>query len=67
MGNVIEDIPETDSVNSPFGDNNLHSVSLPLVIPLSYEHSLRAGALNLCQLEQMEDYQPIMGLWGDTM
>eukprot|EP00957_Ditylum_brightwellii_P095675 7290214-Ditylum_brightwellii.AAC.1 len=67
MGDVIEDIPKTDSVSLPFGNNNLHIVSLPLVIPVSYEHSLTLGALSSCQLEQMEEYHPIMGLWGKTM
>eukprot|EP00957_Ditylum_brightwellii_P030640 2321920-Ditylum_brightwellii.AAC.1 len=67
MGNVIEDIPEMDSVNPPFGDGNLCIVSLLLVIPVSYEHGLTAGALNSRQLELMEEYHPNMGLWGDTM
>eukprot|EP00957_Ditylum_brightwellii_P026961 2038248-Ditylum_brightwellii.AAC.1 len=67
MGNAIEDIPEMDSVIPPFGDNNLHIVSLPSVIPVSYEHGLTAGTLNLHQFELMEDYHPIMGLWSDTM
>eukprot|EP00957_Ditylum_brightwellii_P045203 3426796-Ditylum_brightwellii.AAC.1 len=26
-----------------------------------------AGTLNSCQLEQMESYQPIMGLWGNAI
>eukprot|EP00957_Ditylum_brightwellii_P064818 4917901-Ditylum_brightwellii.AAC.1 len=34
---------------------------------MSYEHGLTAGNLNLHQLEQMEKYCPIMGMWGDTM
>eukprot|EP00957_Ditylum_brightwellii_P180259 13731747-Ditylum_brightwellii.AAC.3 len=67
MGDVIDNIPETDSVNPPFGDDNLCIVSLPLVISVSYEHGLTTGTLNLYQLEQMKDYHPIMGLWGDTM
>eukprot|EP00957_Ditylum_brightwellii_P123716 9431679-Ditylum_brightwellii.AAC.1 len=67
MGDVIEDIPETDSVNPPFGDDNLRIVSLPAVIPVSYEHSSTAGTLNSCQLEQTEDYHPAMGMWGNTM
>eukprot|EP00957_Ditylum_brightwellii_P119885 9148199-Ditylum_brightwellii.AAC.2 len=67
MGNVIEDIPETDSVNPPFGDDDLRIVNLPSVTPVPYEHGLTAGALNSCQLQLMEEYHPIMGLWGDTM
>eukprot|EP00957_Ditylum_brightwellii_P135209 10310064-Ditylum_brightwellii.AAC.1 len=67
MGNVIEDIPETDSIIPSFGNDNLCIVSLPSVIPVSYKHGLTAGALNSRQLELMEDYHPIMGLWGNTM
>eukprot|EP00957_Ditylum_brightwellii_P005668 432098-Ditylum_brightwellii.AAC.2 len=67
MGNVIEDILKMYSVNPPFGDNNLHIVSFPLAIPLSYKHGLTAGALNSCQLELMEEYHPIMGLQDNTM
>eukprot|EP00957_Ditylum_brightwellii_P105574 8048625-Ditylum_brightwellii.AAC.1 len=67
MGDVIEDIPKMDSINPPFGDSDLCIVSLPAVIPVSYEHGLTAGTLNSCQLEAMEDYHPIMDLWGDTM
>eukprot|EP00957_Ditylum_brightwellii_P162142 12344865-Ditylum_brightwellii.AAC.1 len=67
MGSVIEEIPEMDSVNPPFSDNDLYIVSLPLVIPVSYEHGLVAGALNSCQLDQMKYCHPIMGLWGNTM
>eukprot|EP00957_Ditylum_brightwellii_P014891 1123246-Ditylum_brightwellii.AAC.1 len=67
MGNIIEDIPETDSAIPPYGDNNLCIVSLPSVILVSYKHGLTAGALNSHQLELMEDYHPIMGLWGNTM
>eukprot|EP00957_Ditylum_brightwellii_P182636 13911359-Ditylum_brightwellii.AAC.1 len=69
MGNVIDNIPETDSINPPppFGDGNLCIISPPVVIPMSYEHNLAAGNLNLCQLEQMEEYHPIMNLWGDTL
>eukprot|EP00957_Ditylum_brightwellii_P148340 11293651-Ditylum_brightwellii.AAC.1 len=67
MGDVIEDIPETDSVNPPFGDNNLHIVSLPPVISVSYKHVLTSGALSSHQLEQMENYHLIMGLWGNTI
>eukprot|EP00957_Ditylum_brightwellii_P124100 9459524-Ditylum_brightwellii.AAC.1 len=67
MDDVIEDIPKTDSINPPFGDNNLCIVSLPLVILVSYEHGLTSGALSSRQLEQMEEYHPIMGLWGNTM
>eukprot|EP00957_Ditylum_brightwellii_P088768 6759943-Ditylum_brightwellii.AAC.1 len=67
MGDVIEDTPKMDSVNLPFGDNNLCIVSIPSVIPVSYKHGLTSGALSSCQIEQMEDYHPIMGLWGNTM
>eukprot|EP00957_Ditylum_brightwellii_P044315 3362329-Ditylum_brightwellii.AAC.1 len=67
MGDVIEDIPKTDSVNPPFGNDNLCIVSLPLVIPVSYKHSLTLGALSSCQLEQMEEYHPSICLWGDTI
>eukprot|EP00957_Ditylum_brightwellii_P126802 9665637-Ditylum_brightwellii.AAC.1 len=67
MGDAIEDIPETDSVNPPFGGNNLHIVSLPLVIPVSYEYNLMAGTVNSHQLEQMEDYHSIMGVLGNNM
>eukprot|EP00957_Ditylum_brightwellii_P028187 2128799-Ditylum_brightwellii.AAC.1 len=56
-----------DSVIPPFGNNNLCIVSLPSVILVSYEHGLTAGTLNLRQLELMEDYHPIIGLWGNTM
>eukprot|EP00957_Ditylum_brightwellii_P068101 5169078-Ditylum_brightwellii.AAC.1 len=55
MSNVIEDIPEMDSIIPPFGNNDLHIVSLPSVIPVSYEHGLTAGALNSHQLELMKD------------
>eukprot|EP00957_Ditylum_brightwellii_P033913 2569791-Ditylum_brightwellii.AAC.1 len=61
MSDAIEDIPKTDSINPPFGDNNLHIVSLPSVIPVSYKHGLTSGALSSCQIEQMEDYHLIMG------
>eukprot|EP00957_Ditylum_brightwellii_P114853 8758026-Ditylum_brightwellii.AAC.1 len=67
MGNVIEDIPETDSAIPPYGNDDLCIVSLPSVILVSYEYGLTAGALNSCQLELMEDYHSIMGLWGSTM
>eukprot|EP00957_Ditylum_brightwellii_P164582 12530346-Ditylum_brightwellii.AAC.2 len=67
IGNVIEDIPETDSVNPLFGDNNFCIVSLPSAIPVSYKHSLTAGSLNSCQLELMEEYHPIMVLWSNIM
>eukprot|EP00957_Ditylum_brightwellii_P137337 10470613-Ditylum_brightwellii.AAC.1 len=67
MGDIIEDIPKTDNINPPFGDDNLCIVSLPSVIPVSYKHGLTSGALISCQLEQMEDYHPIMGQWGNTM
>eukprot|EP00957_Ditylum_brightwellii_P111652 8516644-Ditylum_brightwellii.AAC.1 len=67
MDDIIEDIPETDSVNPPFGDDSLCIISLPSVIPVSYDHGLMAGALNSCQLEQIKDYHPIMGLWGNTI
>eukprot|EP00957_Ditylum_brightwellii_P179406 13666949-Ditylum_brightwellii.AAC.1 len=62
MGDVIDDIPETDSTNLFYGDNNLYIVSLSSVIPISYKQSLTLGALSSCQLEQMEDYHLIMGL-----
>eukprot|EP00957_Ditylum_brightwellii_P208848 15359208-Ditylum_brightwellii.AAC.1 len=67
MGDVIEDIPKIDRVNPPFGNHDLCIVSLPLVIPVSYKHGLISGALSSCQLEQMEEYCPIIGLWGNTM
>eukprot|EP00957_Ditylum_brightwellii_P098399 7496947-Ditylum_brightwellii.AAC.1 len=67
MGDVIKDIPETDSINPPFGNNNLCIVSLPLVIPVSYKHGLTSGALSSHQLEHMEAHHPIMGMLGDTM
>eukprot|EP00957_Ditylum_brightwellii_P074564 5666007-Ditylum_brightwellii.AAC.1 len=67
MGNVIEYIPETDSVIPPFDDNDLCIISLPSVILVSYEHGLTAETLNSHQLELMEDYHPSMGLWCDTM
>eukprot|EP00957_Ditylum_brightwellii_P185811 14146842-Ditylum_brightwellii.AAC.1 len=67
MGDVIEDIPEMDSTNPPFGDDDLCIVGLQVVIPVSYEHSLMAGTLNSHQLEQMEDYHPIIGMWSNTM
>eukprot|EP00957_Ditylum_brightwellii_P089228 6794948-Ditylum_brightwellii.AAC.1 len=67
MGDVIKDIPEMDSTNPPFGNNNLCIVSLPLVIPVSYKRGLTLGALSSRQLEEMEEYHPIMGLWGSTM
>eukprot|EP00957_Ditylum_brightwellii_P118884 9066864-Ditylum_brightwellii.AAC.1 len=67
MGDVIEDIPETDNINPPFGGDDLCIVSLLSMIPVSYKHDLTAGALNSRQLEQMEDYHPIMSLWGNTM
>eukprot|EP00957_Ditylum_brightwellii_P001978 152134-Ditylum_brightwellii.AAC.1 len=63
MGDVIEDIPETDSVIPPFGNINFCIVSLPSVFPVSYEHGLTAGTLKSCQFELMEDYHPIMDLW----
>eukprot|EP00957_Ditylum_brightwellii_P183781 13998776-Ditylum_brightwellii.AAC.1 len=62
MGNVIKDIPEIDSVIPPFGNNDLCIVSLPSVIPVSYEHDLTTGTLNSRQLELMEDYHSIMDL-----
>eukprot|EP00957_Ditylum_brightwellii_P170266 12961386-Ditylum_brightwellii.AAC.2 len=37
------------------------------MIPASYKHGLTSGALSSHQLEQMEEYHPIMGLWGNTM
>eukprot|EP00957_Ditylum_brightwellii_P194938 14852156-Ditylum_brightwellii.AAC.1 len=61
MGDVIEDIPETDSVRPLFGNNSHCIVSLPLVIPVSCKHSLTLGTLSSCQLELMEEYHPIMG------
>eukprot|EP00957_Ditylum_brightwellii_P120545 9196522-Ditylum_brightwellii.AAC.1 len=67
MGDAIENIPNMDSINPPFGDDDLCIVSLPAVIPVSYEHGLMTGTLNSRQLEVMEDYHPIMGLWGNTM
>eukprot|EP00957_Ditylum_brightwellii_P016779 1262701-Ditylum_brightwellii.AAC.1 len=67
MGDVIEDIPSTDSINPPFDNNDLCIVSLPSVIPVSYEHGLTSGALSSHQLEQMEEYHSIMGLWDNTM
>eukprot|EP00957_Ditylum_brightwellii_P138631 10567006-Ditylum_brightwellii.AAC.1 len=67
MGDVIEDIPDMNSANPPFGNNNLCIVSLPLVIPVSYKHGLTSGALSSCQLEQMKEYHPIMSLWGNTI
>eukprot|EP00957_Ditylum_brightwellii_P174659 13298856-Ditylum_brightwellii.AAC.1 len=67
MDNAIENIPETDSIISPYCNDNLHIISLPSVIPVSYKCGLTAGALNLHQLQLMEDYHPIMGLWGNTM
>eukprot|EP00957_Ditylum_brightwellii_P066832 5071957-Ditylum_brightwellii.AAC.1 len=48
MGDVIEDILETDNINPPFGDDDLCIVSLPLVIPVSYKHRLTSGVLNSC-------------------
>eukprot|EP00957_Ditylum_brightwellii_P167178 12726295-Ditylum_brightwellii.AAC.1 len=60
MGDVIVGIPS-------FGDDNLCIANLPAVILVSYKHSLTTGNLNLYQLEQMEKYHPIIGLWGDTM
>eukprot|EP00957_Ditylum_brightwellii_P090362 6881392-Ditylum_brightwellii.AAC.1 len=33
-----------------------------LVITVSYKHGLTSGALSSHQLEQMEDYHPIMSL-----
>eukprot|EP00957_Ditylum_brightwellii_P195836 14920436-Ditylum_brightwellii.AAC.1 len=67
MGNVIEEIPKTDSIDPPFGDDDLCIISLSLVIPVSNKHGLTSGALTLRQLEQIEDNHPITGLWGDTM
>eukprot|EP00957_Ditylum_brightwellii_P148519 11308618-Ditylum_brightwellii.AAC.1 len=67
IGDVIKDIHKTYSINPPFCDNDLHIISLPAVIPMSYEHRLMAGTVNSCQLEAMEDYHPTMGLWGDTI
>eukprot|EP00957_Ditylum_brightwellii_P125832 9592191-Ditylum_brightwellii.AAC.1 len=67
MGDAIEGIPEMDSVNPPFGNGDLCIVSLPPVITVSYKHGLILEALSSRQLEQIEDYHPIMGLWGNTM
>eukprot|EP00957_Ditylum_brightwellii_P124517 9489920-Ditylum_brightwellii.AAC.1 len=67
ISDAIDNILETGSVNPPFGDDNLCNVSLLLMIPMSYEHGLMTGTLSLCQPEQVEEYHPIMGLWGDTM
>eukprot|EP00957_Ditylum_brightwellii_P001117 88636-Ditylum_brightwellii.AAC.1 len=54
------------ALNPPFGDNDLCIVSLSAAIPVSYEHSLTAGTLNSCHLEAIEEYHPVMGLWGYT-
>eukprot|EP00957_Ditylum_brightwellii_P073419 5579074-Ditylum_brightwellii.AAC.1 len=67
IGDVINNSPETDSINPPFGDDDLCIVSLPVVILMSYEYGLTAGNLNSHQLEQMEVYHPSMCLWGNTM
>eukprot|EP00957_Ditylum_brightwellii_P059792 4539782-Ditylum_brightwellii.AAC.1 len=48
MGDVIEDIHKTDSINPPFGNNNFCIVSLLSVIHVTYKHGLTSGALSSC-------------------
>eukprot|EP00957_Ditylum_brightwellii_P192929 14689842-Ditylum_brightwellii.AAC.1 len=42
-GKQIKKIPNDNAVIPPPGDNPLHVVSLPLAIPVSYEHGLQSG------------------------
>eukprot|EP00957_Ditylum_brightwellii_P155967 11871665-Ditylum_brightwellii.AAC.1 len=62
MGYVIGNITDMNTVNPPLGDNDLHIVSLLLVIPMLYNHGSTTGTINMNQLEQMEAYYWLMGL-----
>eukprot|EP00957_Ditylum_brightwellii_P011448 865352-Ditylum_brightwellii.AAC.1 len=51
----------------PLGNKDLHVVSLPSVVLVSYEHGLMAGSINMYQLELMEDYHTVVVLWNTTI
>eukprot|EP00957_Ditylum_brightwellii_P096590 7356348-Ditylum_brightwellii.AAC.1 len=49
------------------GNKGLCIANLLSAIPVSYEHGLTVGSINMRQLELMEDYHTVMGLQGDII
>eukprot|EP00957_Ditylum_brightwellii_P175961 13398324-Ditylum_brightwellii.AAC.1 len=67
-GKTIKKIPADNTVIPLPGEDPLHMVSLPLAIPVSYEHGLQTGKVTTEDLRyDSEAYHPLMGLWADTL
>eukprot|EP00957_Ditylum_brightwellii_P028726 2169741-Ditylum_brightwellii.AAC.1 len=52
-GKLIKKIPNNDAVIPLPGDDPLHVVSLPLAIPVLYEHRLQSGKVTNKDLSNM--------------
>eukprot|EP00957_Ditylum_brightwellii_P062872 4769972-Ditylum_brightwellii.AAC.1 len=67
-GKQIKKIPNDNAVIPPPGDDPLHVVSLPLAIPVLYEHGLQSGKVTNKDLRyDSELYHPLMGFWANTL
>eukprot|EP00957_Ditylum_brightwellii_P033744 2557178-Ditylum_brightwellii.AAC.1 len=67
-GKLIKKIPSDDTVIPLHRDGPLHTVSLPLAIPVSYEHGLQSGKVSNKDLRyDSESYHPLMRLWANTL